>query len=189
MPSAEESARMREEQDSIAEVAIVSRPSTPIPPYPATAQHPRHHQCPRCCQRYHHGSGQPQCRQHPGCTAVRRLGIFGPSANGSNEVITIANEHLQIAINTFGARPNVIRLKEYKTYHGRKPLLLAVPDSGTYEYNFFLGNRKLSTKDMNFTAEKLGGMGVRLRAATTDPGKYLQITYQWMRLVVHEHHC
>ena len=49
------------------------------------------------------------------------------------------------------------------------PLLLAVPDVGTYEYNFFLGNRKLSTKDMNFSAEKLGEMGVKLTAATTDP--------------------
>src|SRR5690606_22997052 len=97
---------------------------------------------------------------------------------GTNEVITIANEHLQVAINTFGARPNVIRLKEYRTYHEQKPLLLAVPDVGTYEYNFFLGNRKLSTKDMNFSAEKLGEMGVKLTAATTDPAKYLQITYQ-----------
>ncbi|MGB3867968.1 MAG: membrane protein insertase YidC [Flavobacteriales bacterium] len=179
MPSAEESARMQQEQDSIAEVAIRKQ-----------AQHADS----ALSQQQHSTQGTTSVPAVANDTttvadslnadstlAARqfdRLGIFGPSANGSNEVITIANEHLQIAINTFGARPNVIRLKEYKTYHGRKPLLLAVPDSGTYEYNFFLGNRKLSTKDMNFTAEKLGGMGVRLRAATTDPGKYLQITYQ-----------
>lgn len=106
-----------------------------------------------------------------------RFGIFAPATGGTSKVFTLENEHLQVAINTHGARPDVIRLKDYKTYHGG-PLLLNDPDSGNFEYNFFLGNRKLSTRDLDFTAEPLGTTGVRLKAPTTDPGKYIAITYR-----------
>ncbi len=178
MPSAEERARMQQEQDSLAALDIqkqARQADSALAEKQKTAEH-----------------GTPPALSTTDTTTadtldqdsllqVRhtdRLGIFAPTALGSNEVVVIENEHLQVAINSFGARPNVIRLKEYRTYHGHKPLLLAVPDSGAYEYNFFLGNLKLSTKDMNFTTEKLGTTGVRLKAATTDPAKYIQITYQ-----------
>ncbi|MBS1944178.1 MAG: membrane protein insertase YidC [Bacteroidetes bacterium] len=171
MPSAEERARMQQEQDSIAQLAI--------------QQQARHAEEALAQKRK---AAEPAADTAAADTlhadslrsarAQGRLGIFAPTANGANEVVVIENKNLQVAINTFGARPNVIRLKDYKTYWGRKPLLLAVPDSGVYEYNFFLGNLRLSTRDMNFTARKLGSTGVQLRAATTDPGKYLQITYQ-----------
>lgn len=178
MPSAEERARMQHEQDSIAALAIQKQ-----------AQQADS----ALASRQKAALEQGQAVLAPADTiqadsinqdSVRnahlhgRFGIFAPTATGSNEVIVIENEHLQVAINSFGARPNVIRLKDYKTYHGHKPLLLSAPDSGTYEYNFFLGNLRLSTKDMNFTAEKLGETRVRLKAATTDPRKYIQITYQ-----------
>lgn len=171
-PSAEERARAQHEQDSIAALAI--------------QQQARHADSTLARQQRTqeaaagtatatdslHGDSLKNARLRD------RLGIFAPAAAGTNEVITIENQHLQVAINTFGARPNIIRLKDYKTYHGHKPLLLAVPDSGTYEYNFFLGNLKLSTKEMNFSAEKLGTTGVRLKAPTTDPAKFIRITYQ-----------
>lgn len=179
MPSAEERARMQQEQDSIAEVAI--RKQAQHADSALARQQDADQAIPVAVPVANDTLGGADSLHMDSLLAARqfdRFGIFGPSANGTNEVITIANEHLQVAINTFGARPNVIRLKEYRTYHEQKPLLLAVPDEGTYEYNFFLGNRKLSTKDMNFSAEKLGEMGVKLTAATTDPAKYLQITYQ-----------
>jgi YidC/Oxa1 family membrane protein insertase len=106
-----------------------------------------------------------------------RFGVFSPASTGTDEVVTIENDKLQIGIRTKGARPGMIRLKEYRTYSGQ-PLLLADPDSGEFEYRFFLGNRDVSTKDLHFTAEKLGTTGVRLKAATDDPAKYLAITYQ-----------
>lgn len=106
-----------------------------------------------------------------------RYGIFSPASTGTDELITIENEKLQVSIRTKGAWPSVIRLKDYQTYGGQ-PLLLAELDSGEYEYRFFLGNRDVSTKDLHFTAEKLGTTGVRLKAATNDPAKYLAITYQ-----------
>ncbi|HEY0975965.1 MAG TPA: membrane protein insertase YidC, partial [Flavobacteriales bacterium] len=106
-----------------------------------------------------------------------RFGLFSAAAEGTNEVITLENGKLEIGINTFGARPGVIRLKEYTTYD-KTPLLLADPDSGDFEYSFFLGNLKISTRDLHFKAEKLGSTGVRLIAPTNDPGKRLAITYK-----------
>jgi YidC/Oxa1 family membrane protein insertase len=90
--------------------------------------------------------------------------------------VTIENARIQVSFNTQGAAPNVIRLKEYTTYH-KEPLLLADPDSGTYEFRFFLDKLDISTKDLHFKAEKLGTDGVRFTAPTTVPGKELRITY------------
>ena len=107
-----------------------------------------------------------------------RFGIFSPAAAaGTDDIITIENDKLQVGIRTKGARPDVIRLKEYNTYGGQ-PLLLAEPDSGTFGYHFFLGNLDVGTSDLHFAAEKLGTTGLRLKAATADPGKYIAITYQ-----------
>lgn len=179
MPSAEERARMQHEQDSIAAVAIQKQAQLADSALASKQKVDGMEQA--ATEVTDSITAAVDSLDADSILAVKqheRLGIFGPSASGVNETIVIENEHLQVAINTFGARPNVIRLKDYQTYHGHKPLLLSVPDSGAYEYNFFLGNLRLSTKDMNFIAQKLGDTGVRLRAATTDPGKYIQITYQ-----------
>ena len=61
----------------------------------------------------------------------QRFGLFAAAAEGPNEEVTIENERLQITFTTRGARPTIIRLKEYSTFHGA-PLYLADPDSGTY---------------------------------------------------------
>lgn len=107
----------------------------------------------------------------------QRYGIFQPAAAGDAKEVVIENERLQVAIHTHGARPSLIRLKGYQTYHGT-PLYLASPDSGNYEFRFFLGNLDITTRDLHFTAERKGTDGVVLKAATTDPAKYLRITYQ-----------
>lgn len=178
MPSAEERARMQQEQDSLAALAIqeqARQADSALASNQKAAAAPEN-PMPTGTDSLAADTARADSLRAAGLRD--RYGIFAPAAQGTNEVIVIGNEHLQVAINTYGARPNVIRLKDYKTYYGHKPLMLMVPDSGLYEYNFFLGNLKLSTKDMNFSAEKLGDMGVRLKAATTDPGKYIQITYQ-----------
>ncbi len=179
MPSAAERARMQHEQDSIAELAIQKQAQHADSVLARQQRNANGTAAPAALASI--DSLRPDSVDQDSLLQAHRLdryGIFAPAASGNNDVVTISNKHLQVAINTYGARPNVIRLKDYKTYHGHKPLLLAAPDSGAYEYNFFMGSRKLSTKDMNFTAEKLGTTGVRLKAATTDPSKYIQITYQ-----------
>jgi YidC/Oxa1 family membrane protein insertase len=107
----------------------------------------------------------------------QRFGIFSPASTGKEEVVTIENEKLQITLTTHGARPALIRLKDYTTYD-KQPLLLADPDSGGFEYRFFLGNLDVSTADLYFTAEQQGPGAVRMKAATADPDKYVAITWR-----------
>ncbi len=107
---------------------------------------------------------------------AQRYGPFTTAAEGSVEEVIIANSELQISISTLGARPTVMRLKKYQTYK-RAPLLLADPDSSTFEYNFFVGNTDLSSADLHFTVEKQDSSSVSMKAATTDVTKFLRITY------------
>ncbi|MCW5900598.1 MAG: membrane protein insertase YidC [Flavobacteriales bacterium] len=106
----------------------------------------------------------------------QRFGPFAPAAEGTGEMVTIENERLQVSISTHGARPVVMRLKEYSTYHGT-PLFLADPDSGTYEFRFFAGNADISTRDLHFQAERIGPDAVRLIAPTDADGRRLEVTY------------
>jgi len=108
---------------------------------------------------------------------AQRFGAFAAASEGKAEEVTIANERLEITISTHGARPTVMRLKEYQTYR-KTPLLLADPDSGGYELKFIAGAADLSTRDLYFTAEKLGNDAVRLIAPTDQPGQQLSITYR-----------
>ncbi|MCB0765250.1 MAG: YidC/Oxa1 family insertase periplasmic-domain containing protein, partial [Flavobacteriales bacterium] len=107
----------------------------------------------------------------------QRYGIFTAAAQGEGGTVQLENEKLQVSINTHGARPAVIRLKEYRSYE-KTPLFLSDPDSGTYEFDLFLGNQKISTKDLYFSAEKRGTDGVVLTAPSVDPTKFVRITYQ-----------
>ncbi len=107
----------------------------------------------------------------------QRFGIFSTAALGEGKVIELENANLKVSINTHGARPALILLKNHKTFE-KTPVLLADPDSGNYEFDFFIGNLKLSTRDLYFTAERTDKTGVKLTAPTTDPSKYVRITYQ-----------
>lgn len=106
----------------------------------------------------------------------RTFGVFAPAAEGEAREVVIENDRIRVTISTKGARPAVMNLKNYQTYEGR-PLLLADPDSNHYEFRFFLGNQDVSTKDLFFKPEMLGTSAVRMKAATENPGRYLQITY------------
>ena len=77
-------------------------------------------------------------------TTDKRFGIFSPASTGTNQEVVIENERLQVSISSHGAKPSVIRLKEYTTYH-KTPLLLADPDSSTYEFRFFSGSQDISS--------------------------------------------
>lgn len=182
MPSAEEQARFQREQDSLANVAIERQaqeaeqalkatPRSVTPDSSSLATAPVLDSIVVINGDTLDADSVRRAGQN------QRFGIFHPSAQGAPQEIVIENERLQVAFSTHGAAPSVIRLKEYQT-HEKTPLLLADPDSGNYEFRFFLGNADISTRDLFFTAEKLGSDGVRLKAATSDPAKYLQITYQ-----------
>ncbi|MEX1132048.1 MAG: YidC/Oxa1 family insertase periplasmic-domain containing protein, partial [Flavobacteriales bacterium] len=182
MPSPEEVARIQREQDSLAtltiekqgrdaETQLDERRVAPLPDTLSTAVIRDADDVPMDSLE---ASMADSLRR---AAAGQRFGLFAAAAEGTNEEVVIENDRLQISISTHGARPSVIRLKEYTTYH-QTPLLLADPDSGTYEFRFFSGNQDISTRDLYFTAEPIGKDAVRLKAATNDPGKFLQITYR-----------
>lgn len=108
---------------------------------------------------------------------VQRFGPFAPASEGTATEVTIGNSRLQVTISTHGARPTVMRLKEYQTYR-KTPLILADPDSGTYEFKFIAGASDLSTRDLYFDAEDVKEDAISLIARTTDPAKGLRITYR-----------
>ena len=107
----------------------------------------------------------------------KRFGLFAAATEGKVEEVTIGNERLQVSFSTQGARPTVMVLKEYKTY-AQTPLLLADTDSGRYEFTFRADQGDISTKDLFFTAEKVGEDAVRFTAPTSSAGKALRITYK-----------
>lgn len=108
---------------------------------------------------------------------ARRFGPFTPASTGKATDVTIANKHLTVTISTHGARPTVMLLKEYRTY-AQTPLLLADPDSGTYELKFIVGGSDLSTRDLFFDVEDLKEDAVKLIARTSDPARSLRISYR-----------
>lgn len=103
--------------------------------------------------------------------------IFHTASTGSADLVTIQNDKLEVSISTKGAKPAVIRLKEYSTY-SKQPLLLAEPDSVDFNYLFDIGALNLNTRDLYFKPEMLGTTGVRMKASTADPSKFVAITFQ-----------
>ena len=120
--------------------------------------------------------GIPDADSLEGSALQKRFGVLAEAAEGEAHSIAIENEDLHVTFDTRGARPTVINLKKFRTYEGG-PLLLADPDSGRYEFRFFLGNQDVSTRELYFDAEKVGANAVRFKTNTGNPGRYLQITY------------
>ena len=56
---------------------------------------------------------------------AQKFSVFQPASQGTAEEVTIANDHLQVSISTHGARPTMMLLKQYQTYH-KTPLLLSL---------------------------------------------------------------
>jgi YidC/Oxa1 family membrane protein insertase len=184
MPSPEEAARIQREQDSLATLAIEKQGQAEADLKERNAERSTNADATLAATEgltsdglIVDSLGLVDADSLRNLALYKRFGVFAPAAEGSNEEVVIENERLQISISTHGARPSVIRLKEYTTYN-KTPLLLADPDSGAYEFRFFAGNQDISTRDLFFTAERIGKDGVRLKAPTSDPTKFLQITYR-----------
>jgi YidC/Oxa1 family membrane protein insertase len=170
-PTAEEAARMQRQQDSLAAVELEQRAEQAAAELPKPAP-----VVTIPVDTLLAGADSLNVDSLRKALAADKYGVFHPSSTGSVEEIVLENERMQIGISTKGARTTVMRLKEYSTYD-KTPLLLADPDSGDYGYDFFLGNRKVDTRELYFTPERIGSTGLRLKAATSDPAKYVEITY------------
>lgn len=171
-PSAEEAARFQREQDSLAQVAIdrqerEAAKALKAKEAPATDLLDPDTLAPDT------GSVADSLRL---VESTGRWGLFHPASSGTLQDVTIENEHLQVNLSNKGARPVVIRLKQYTTYT-KQPLMLADPDSGLYEWRFFLGNRDISTRDLFFEIAERTATSVTFRTPTSKPGAYLAVHY------------
>ncbi len=174
-PSSEELARAQREQDSLAQLELekkaaeaeqAARVEPPVPPVDALLA--------AVPDSLRDSVNVDSLRD---VALVQRYGIFHTAVTGAGEQVLLENDKLQIGISTHGGRPGVIRLKDQRTYHG-EPLLLQDPDTGDFGYRFFLGNLDLNTADLHFTATRTGPGSVQLKAASSEPGKYLLLTYR-----------
>lgn len=177
MPNAEEQARIAHQQDSLANIALEERAREAEKSLKEKTAQPTIDTALAVTGATLSATDTTLSDSLRNDVAMRRFGIFHAASEGTPEEVVIENDSLQVSISTHGARPSLIRLKKYQTYK-RTPLLLADPDSGVYEFKFFVNDVDVSTTDLFFTAERLGTDGVRLKAATVDPAKYLQLTYQ-----------
>lgn len=179
LPSPEEQARIQRAQDSLAALAIEQKAQEA-----ERALAARTHEVPEATATFRATNDSVEDAASAWiadslrrAALSQRFGPFAPAAEGQEGQMTIENERLQVTFNTKGARPTIIRLKEYQTYH-RTPLYLADPDSGQYEFRFFVDNVDLSTAQLHFEPQPLGEDAVRFVASTGTPGRELAITYR-----------
>ena len=88
-----------------------------------------------------------------GTAITERYGRFAAAATGTNEYITLENEKMILTLSTMGGRPVSVKLKEHKNYNG-SDLYLFTEDSSSFAFEFLSQNRKLSTAELFFQADK-----------------------------------
>ncbi len=84
---------------------------------------------------------------------IERYGQFAESASGTNDYITLENEKLILTLSTYGGRPVSVKLKDFNNYNGSE-LYLFTEDSSSFAIDFTSQNRKLTTSELFFKADK-----------------------------------
>ncbi|NSW95002.1 MAG: membrane protein insertase YidC [Bacteroidales bacterium] len=84
-------------------------------------------------------------------TAEISLGAFSDAMKGSDDLITLENDKIELKISPKGGRVYSVRLKEYRTWD-KRDLVLFSGDSTVFGFNFFtLDNRAIQTNNLYFT--------------------------------------
>ncbi len=78
-----------------------------------------------------------------------RMGYFAGTATGEEGFFVIENEMLRLKISKKGGAILSAELKEYKSYD-QKPLMLFTGEDDQFTFNFFSGNRNISTENIFF---------------------------------------
>lgn len=83
-----------------------------------------------------------------------QYGVFAEAAQGSDELIILENNKIELKISPRGGRVYSARLKEYTT-HDSLPLILFSGDSTDFGFNFFTAdNKAVLTNELFFTPER-----------------------------------
>ncbi len=87
---------------------------------------------------------------------VNELGDFASAAKGTEEMVVLENDLLELTFSTLGGRPYRVRLKQYQTYDSL-PLILFDGDSTIFALQFFAENRRINTGELYFAPEISSG--------------------------------
>ncbi len=79
-----------------------------------------------------------------------RMGHFSGAATGEPHYYTVENDVFRFRISKKGGHIHTAELKDYKTYD-QQPLLLLDGKDEKFTFNFFSGNRNISTENLYFT--------------------------------------
>ncbi|HEY0054600.1 MAG TPA: membrane protein insertase YidC [Pedobacter sp.] len=77
-------------------------------------------------------------------------GPFGSAHTGSNQKVTLENEHLKVIIGSKGGRIESVELKEHKTYD-QKPLMMFTENQSSFGLSFNAAGSVVRTNDLYFT--------------------------------------
>jgi YidC/Oxa1 family membrane protein insertase len=114
-------------------------------------------------------------------SAEAKYGELAPLLVGTEEIITISNELIDVSVSTKGGRIITVNLKEYLT-HDKKPLLLFDGDESDFNFTFFTNsNRQVATGDFYFkvaenTTQADGSTQLVLASEMAD-GKAFEFVY------------
>jgi YidC/Oxa1 family membrane protein insertase len=131
-------------------------------------------------------SNQPEiiAGQSASLSDSTRYGVFSKAATGSNDLITLENNKVELKISLKGGRVYSARLKDYRT-HDARPLILFSGDSTVFGFNFFTSdNKAVQTNNLYFTPESdqkyvvvtSSPQSVVLRLVA-DAGRYIEFKY------------
>ncbi len=79
-----------------------------------------------------------------------QMGHFSGAATGETHYYTVENDVFRFEISKQGGHLHTVELKNYKTYDQR-PLLLLDGEEDKFTFNFFSGNRNITTENLYFT--------------------------------------
>ena len=106
---------------------------------------------------------------------ISKYGAFAMSAYGSDDVIVIENDKLELHISTKGGRITAAILKEYQTSDSL-PLNLIDKDSSAFNLQFFSENRVINTEDLYFTASEHSSHSVKMKLVA-EGNRFLEYVY------------
>ncbi|MFP4064648.1 MAG: membrane protein insertase YidC [Bacteroidales bacterium] len=79
-----------------------------------------------------------------------QMGHFSGAATGKEHYYTVENDIFRFLISKQGGHLHTVELKEYKAYD-HEPLLLIDGEHNRFTFNFFSGNRNITTENLYFT--------------------------------------
>ena len=100
----------------------------------------------------------------------RNFGVFAGAATGTEEIITLENNNIEVRINSKGGFVGYARVKDYVTYN-KEPLVLFENEEASFNATFGTANNLIvNTSDLYFTPVNISPYSVTMRLHAGDQG-------------------